>query len=236
MEAIVLAGGLGTRLRSVVSDRPKPMALINNKPFLEYLVENLRDQGVLDFIFAVGYMHEIIEEYFEHGAKFGVNINYSVENDRLGTGGAIKNAEMLIQGNNIIILNGDTFFNVNLKEMYELHLQKEALFTMALRSVEDAKRYGAVEIDNHNKVVKFTEKGKNSNSTFINGGVYIINKKVLDLIPVNKNISLEQEIIPLILEKQKVFGYVSNEYFIDIGIPEDYKKFGNEFGGVKHDN
>lgn len=224
MQALILVGGLGTRLRSIVKDRPKPMALIEDKPFLEYLIENLKKNGIKDIILATGYMSEIIEDYFKDGREFGVNIVYSKENVQLGTAGAIKNAEKYIK-DEVFVLNGDTYFDVDFKKLYEFHKNANSIFTMVLRKIADASRYGAVECDKENKITSFVEKGETSKSDYINGGIYIIKKKILNLIENEKTVSLEKEVIPKVLREEKIYGYRCGNYFIDIGIPEDYIKF-----------
>ncbi|URZ14865.1 nucleotidyltransferase family protein [Clostridium felsineum] len=224
MQALILVGGLGTRLRSIVKDRPKPMALIEDKPFLEYLIRNLKKNGIKDIILATGYMSEIIEDYFKDGREFGVNIVYSKENVQLGTAGAIKNAEKYIK-DEVFVLNGDTYFDVDFKKLYEFHKNTNSIFTMVLRKIADASRYGAVECDKENKITSFVEKGETSKSDYINGGIYIIKKKILNLIENEKKVSLEKEVIPKVLREEKIYGYGCGNYFIDIGIPEDYIKF-----------
>lgn len=224
MQVLILAGGLGTRLRSVVSDRPKPMADVNGKPFLWYLIDNLINKGYKDFILAVGYKKENIIDYFGDGTKFGCNIEYSIENEPLGTGGAISNAKKLIK-DDILVLNGDTFFDIDFKEFESFHKNKKSSYTLSLRKVDDVSRYGAVEFDINGKIIGFTSKGENSISNYINGGIYIIRKDIIDNLETNKFISLENEVIPDIVSKGNMYGYKSEDYFIDIGIPEDYKKF-----------
>lgn len=224
MQVLILAGGLGTRLRSVVSDRPKPMADINGKPFLEYLIRNLINNGYKEIILAVGYKSEKIIEYFKDGTDFGCNIKYAIENEPLGTGGALANAKNIIK-DDIMVLNGDTYFDINFKEFEHYHKNMKSDYTLALRKVEDVSRYGAVEFDSNNKIIGFTPKGENSESNYINGGIYIMKKCIIDKLEVNKFISLENDIISVILNERNMFGYKSKDYFIDIGIPEDYKKF-----------
>lgn len=225
MQAIILVGGLGTRLRKVVNDRPKPMALVNCKPFLEYIINKLRSNDITNIVLASGYMSDYIKDYFKDGKKFGVSIYYSIEEKQLDTGGAIKNAENCIHENDIFILNGDTYFDIDFNDMYDFHKSNKGCFTMALRRVNDVSRYGAVEYNPKNIITKFVEKGNHSNSNYINGGVYIINKKILKYINPNKKVSLEKEIVPKIMKYEHIYGFKSKDYFIDIGIPEDYFKF-----------
>ncbi|KHD35747.1 nucleoside-diphosphate-sugar pyrophosphorylase [Clostridium acetobutylicum] len=224
MQALILVGGLGTRLRSVVKDRPKPMALVENKPFLEYLIRKLKSNGISDIILATGYMSEFIENYFKDGSEFGVNIVYSKETTQLGTAGAIKNAEEYLK-EEFFVLNGDTYFDVDFEAAYKFHKNNKSYFTMILRETSDASRYGAVECSDDNRVVSFIEKGGISKSNYINGGIYIVKKDIFKEVEREKKVSLETEIIPKVLGEEVIYGYKCNNYFIDIGVPEDYIKF-----------
>ena len=147
MQAILLCGGMGTRLRSVVSDRPKPMADICGKPFLQYLLEMLRDKGITEVIFALGYMGEMIEEYFQDGSAFGLKIAYSYEEEPLGTGGAIRNALPKILEEEVLVLNADTYFPMDYQGLLRFHQENDGDFSLATRAVPDISRYGAVRRD-----------------------------------------------------------------------------------------
>jgi D-glycero-alpha-D-manno-heptose 1-phosphate guanylyltransferase len=225
MQALILAGGLGTRLRSVVSDRPKPMADINGKPFLYYILNKLLKGTIKNIVLAVGYKHEIIEEYFGDGYGLNCDIEYSVEKELLGTGGAISNAKKFLLENEILILNGDTYFNIDFDSMLQFHRKNNSNFTMALRKVDDSSRYGSVEFDGDNRITNFVEKGVESTSSYINGGIYIVNNNIIQSLKENTKFSLEQETIPEILHNEGIYAFLSDEYFIDIGIPEDYERF-----------
>ena len=157
MQALLLAGGLGTRLRSVVNDRPKPMALINDKPFLEHLLMYLKKNNIDEIVFLVGYKGSMVEEYFGSGEKFGISIKYSYEEGQLGTAGAIKNAEKLITDEYFYVLNADTFFMVDYEKLRNLQLEKELDMALVLRKVEDVSRYGKVELVD-NIIASFNEK------------------------------------------------------------------------------
>lgn len=219
MEAIILAGGFGTRLKHVVSDVPKPMAPINDKPFLEYIFEDLNKKGVIHVVLAVGYMKEKIEEYFKNQYK-NIEISYSEENSPLGTGGAIKKAVLKCREENIFIINGDTFYDVDLEKMRKFHIENKSSLTIAVKEMENFDRYGSLIIEN-NKIIKFEEK-KPMLKGKINGGIYLIKKNIFQGIE-QESFSFEKEI----LENEKIekYAYESNGYFIDIGIPEDYYKF-----------
>lgn len=218
MEAIVLAGGLGTRLKSVISELPKPMAAIGNKPFLEYIFRYLKKNSVSRVILSVGYKWEIIRDYF--GAYFeGIELIYSVEDEPLGTGGAIKKAMREVHGNEVFIINGDTFFDVNLKE---LTLIKESKLMLSLKTMSDFDRYGCVESDDENHVTSFSEKGYRKYGD-INGGIYLASKSIFDKFVLHEKFSFE-EFMQNNIQELKITSKSFDNYFIDIGIPEDYAR------------
>ena len=218
MEAIVLAGGFGTRLKEVVSDVPKPMAPVNGKPFLEYLIKDLGEKGIRHIILAVGYKKEIIKEYFKNRYE-NIEITYSEELTPLVTGGAIKKALKLAKEADIFIVNGDTFFDVDLKKMKEFHIENKSTLTVAVKEMENFDRYGSLVIK-EKKIIEFEEKKKKAKGK-INGGIYLIKKDLLNRIE-KENFSFEKKV----LEDKKIekYSYESQGYFIDIGIPEDYFK------------
>ncbi|MCI8948451.1 MAG: NTP transferase domain-containing protein [Lachnospiraceae bacterium] len=224
MQAIILAGGLGTRLRSVVADRPKPMALIEGKPFMEYVVQGLAAKGIRELIFAVGYKGSMVEEYFKDGKEFGISASYAYEEELLGTAGAIKNAGKYITDPWFYVLNGDTFYQLDYKRLLDLKMKRELDFALVLRRVEDVSRYGRAVLQG-DMLSEFNEKTTEPVPGTINGGVYLINRKLLDEIPEGK-VSLENDMIPRWMEEgRRLGGFVNEGYFIDIGIPEDYFRF-----------
>lgn len=217
-EAIVLCGGLGTRLRSVISDVPKPMAPIKNKPFLAFVLEYLKKQNISRVVLAVSYKYEIIQEYFGN-SYLGMQILYSIEKEPLGTGGAILEALNLINSDSCYVLNGDTFFDVNLDR---LKLDNSDI-CVALKPMKNFDRYGSVDIDNNSYISAFNEKRFTSNG-LINGGVYLIKKNIFNSFNLPNKFSFEeffQENFLIFNAKATVF----DDYFIDIGIPQDYKAF-----------
>lgn len=251
MQAILLCGGMGTRLRSVVADRPKPMADICGKPFLQYLLEMLRDKGITEVIFALGYMGEMIEEYFQDGSAFGLKIAYSYEEEPLGTGGAIRNALPKILEEEVLVLNADTYFPMDYQGLLRFHQENDGNFSLATRAVPDISRYGAVRRDPAGRILAWNEKlgdggqqlGEGSKQPIegnaqqaasaspkslsgeINGGIYVMKKSLIAEIPEGKQ-SLEQDCIPKWLsEGKRIFGLPFHGYFMDIGIPEDYRQF-----------
>ena len=227
-EAIILAGGMGTRLRDVVADKPKPMADINGRPFLEYLVKYLASYNINKIILSVGYKSEVIKNYF--GEKFNnTTISYAVEKYPLGTGGGISLAMQKAQADDIFILNGDTFFNINLKNLARVHSEKNASLTIALRKMGNASRYGFIAIDENNRIKAFLEKDKLMNEGYINGGVYIIKKSVLLNYNMPEKFSFEKDFLQQYFKSENFFGLEFNDYFIDIGIPSSYKQAQSDF-------
>lgn len=219
MKAVILAGGAGERLRPVVDDLPKPMAPINGKPFLEFLLLQLVKWDIREIVLSVGYKKEIIKSYFKDGRDFDVNIEYCDEEEPLGTGGAIKKCAELITDNHFIAMNGDSFLDINFNDLISCHNKTNAVATLGLPSVNNSERYGKVEMDGNGVITKFAEK-QSAGSGYINGGVYVINKKLIDVIPDGK-VSLENDVLPLFINKN-IFGMAVNGYFIDIGVPETY--------------
>lgn len=228
MQAILLCGGMGTRLRSVVADRPKPMADICGKPFLQYLLEMLRDKGITEVIFALGYMGEMIEEYFQDGSAFGLKIAYSYEEEPLGTGGAIRNALPKILEEEVLVLNADTYFPMDYQGLYRFHQENDGDFSLATRAVPDISRYGAVRRDAAGRILAWNEKLEDGGQPLageINGGIYVMKKSLIAEIPEGKQ-SLEQDCVPKWLsEGKRIFGLPFEGYFMDIGIPKDYQQF-----------
>ena len=218
MIAIILAGGLGTRLKTVVHDIPKPMAPINSKPFLEYLVTYLERNNVSNIILSVGYKSEIIEAYFGHRFN-NTEISYSFQIPPLGTGGAMKHAFEECLSDSVFVLNGDSFFGVDLSELKQCHSQSNADITIALKQMNNADRYGVVEVDK-GRVHSFLEKGK-KDCGYINGGVYCVKTDIFDDYNLPDIFSFEHFLEDNSVDL-KVFGFPSSSDFIDIGIPEDY--------------
>lgn len=230
MQAILLAGGLGTRLRSVVSDRPKPMALIEDKPFMEYVVHELSRHGITDIIFAVGYKGSMVEEYFGDGSGFAapdgtaIRVRYAYEEELLGTAGAIRNAGRLVTEDRFFVLNADTFYQIDYGKLIKLQEELKLDMALVLRKVPDVSRYGQAVLSGQ-RLTAFNEKTTDPHPGTINGGVYLMTRKLLEDIPEGK-VSLENQMIPKWLgEKRALGGMVNDGYFIDIGIPEDYFRF-----------
>lgn len=223
-EAVILAGGLGTRLRPVVDDLPKPMAPINERPFLEYQLDYLIAQGIERVILSVGYLRHKIERHF--GPRYGaLAIEYAVEARPLGTGGGLLQAvELCCCEQPVLVLNGDTWFPVALAEMAEIHRRHHAGVTIALREADAAGRYAGIILDDNNRIVKFSSSGE-ERSRWINGGVYLISPAVLLKwqTDAGKRLSLECDLLEAgIANGMSCYGCASEAPFIDIGVPEDY--------------
>ena len=233
MEAIILAGGFGTRLQSVVKDVPKPMADINGRPFLAYLFDYAISNGVERVVLSVGYKREVIERYFGNSYK-GAKIEYCVEDSPLGTGGAIKRALGMCVKRETLVLNGDTFFAVNLPSFVELHNKTTSLVSIALKPMECFDRYGCVALDG-DTVVSFEEK-KYCDSGLINGGVYLLNRDILPTLNCLPDIfSFEKDFLESKIADIRPYGFIDNGYFIDIGIPEDYERAKEELNDYIQD-
>ena len=224
--AIVLAGGLGTRLRSVINDLPKPMAPVNGKPFLHYIFQYLKSERITDVILSVGYKNEVIKDFF--GEEYlGIKVRYSIEEEPLGTGGGIKQAFDLIEGA-AYVLNGDTFFGLPLWALQEYYFETGSDITLAIKPLENFDRYGTVQMDECFRITKFDEK-KFVNKGFINGGIYFFDKKLFEKVEVEQKFSFEKDILERYTGELKFTGKVFDGYFIDIGIPEDYNKAQHDF-------
>ena len=227
MEAIILAGGLGTRLRSVVSDVPKCMAPVAGRPFLFYILNYLEKYNFNHVILSLGFRHEIVEEWIIN-KQWSFKISFSVEGEPLGTGGAIKQALKHAQENQVFVMNGDTFFDVNLDDFYHFHVDKNAQISIALKPLEYFERYGNVLTDINDKITAFKEK-EPCKIGQINGGIYIVNKES-GLMKIGKEkFSFETDVLQKMANKENIFAFVSSGYFIDIGIPEDYSRANIDF-------
>lgn len=220
MEAIVLAGGFGTRLSHVIKDVPKPMAPVAGKPILEYILADLVEHGVTRIVLAVHYKKECIMNYF--GDRFqGAEILYSVEETPLFTGGAIKKALGLCNDSHVWIINGDTYFEVSLRDMCPTGAEENKKAVIAVKEMQNFSRYGKVDVGEDHLVTAFHEKAP-CDKGFINGGIYCLQRSALNGYP--EKFSLENDCFPKLLETGNIYAFESDGYFIDIGIPEDYYK------------
>ena len=233
IEAIVLAGGLGTRLQKIIPGIPKPMALINGRPFLEYLLNFLNAEHVTKVVLSVGHKYEVIYEYFKTKYK-DIEIEYSVESTPLGTGGGIKKAADSIRSKDFLVLNGDTIFDINISELYDYHLKNRPGVTIALKRLSDNSRYGSVDVDNDLNVRGFIEKKSLNTGFLINGGIYVINRKKFNSACLSGAFSFEKDFLEKYYNIICMKGLVFDNYFLDIGVPEDFKLAQTEFGKLKY--
>jgi len=222
MEAIVLAGGMGTRLKSVVSEIPKPMAPVGDKPFLAFLLEWLADSGVVSVVLSVGYKWEVIRDRF--GAQHrGMTLKYAVEDKPLGTGGAVALALRETTERSVLVVNGDTAFPVDLRALLAAHARSGAGATLALKEMTDFDRYGTIDLSDAGAVNAFREKSPCAKG-LINGGIYAMDRAFLDGRGLPERFSLEQEVFEKEAGKGTLRGVAFDAPFLDIGIPEDYAK------------
>lgn len=225
--AIVLAGGFGTRLREVVDDRPKSMALVNGRPFLEYQMEYLIRQKIDTCVLSLGYMAELVLNHFS--LKYSeLYTTFFIESEPLGTGGGMLAAIGEID-EPVFVLNGDSFFDIDLQKLVKVWQKEKPDLVMALKALPDVSRYGAVTTDNSGRVVSFEEKGHHQGAGLINGGIYLFDPAWLRKRAKGYKFSFERDILAQSLETDRIIGIPFDNYFIDIGVPTDYQKAQDDF-------
>jgi len=226
-EVIILAGGFGTRLRSVVNDKPKCLAEVNEKPFISYLIDSLLKFNYSKFVFSLGYLKDHIIEYISINYS-NLNVIFSVEEQPLLTGGAIRLALEHVESKSVLILNADTYLGVDLNCLYQYHKKENSDITITLKPMHNFDRYGSVKFDNHNRIYSFEEK-KQINFGYINCGYIYLKKDILLMHQINTPFSFENDFIKLKINQININAFIDNSYFIDIGIPEDYLKANIDF-------
>lgn len=229
-EAIVLVGGLGTRLRATVSDVPKPLAPVAGRPFLAWVLDHLAAEGMRRVVLATGYMSEQVERAIG-GEWTGMQVVYSIEEKPLGTGGAIRLAANLLQGDGAHVMNGDTFLRYSPAELERATSHAGAWMGMALAQVADVSRYGALRLEGAS-VVEFQEKGK-VGAGCINAGCYFLTSKALQAFPARDAFSFETEVLRPLVAQRKVAAFMQTDRFVDIGVPEDYSRAQTMFDGAR---
>jgi D-glycero-alpha-D-manno-heptose 1-phosphate guanylyltransferase len=223
VKAVLLVGGLGTRLRSVVPSAPKVLASLGKRSFLQLLVSQLRSQGIRRLVMCTGYLAEQIENKFGNGQSWEVTIEYSREEQPLGTAGAVKLAARYLQDDSeFLVMNGDSFLEIDFRNFMEFHRSHDAMATIAVFRVENTNRYGTVNVDVNGRILGFAEKTGREVPGLVNGGVYVFNRAVLQCIP-EQPASLEKDIFPQLLD-QGVYAQEQHGMFIDIGTPADYAR------------
>jgi NDP-sugar pyrophosphorylase family protein len=220
-EAMILAGGLGMRLRSVVADRPKPMAEVAGRPFITFLLDHLARHGFERAVLCLGHMGEYVPPVLGH--KYGpLELVYSLEQTPLGTGGALQNAARLIHETDVLAMNGDSFCDIDLHALDRAHRSAGAAATIAVLWLTDRRRSGAVTVDASGRVVAFESRPSTPTAGLINAGVYMLRRDVLNMVPAGRKISLEDELFPALVERGDLFAWQVSGRFIDIGTPESY--------------
>jgi len=214
-QAVILAGGIGTRLRPLTYKIPKPMIILNDKPFLEYLIDLLKENGIEEVILLLGYLPEKIKEYFGNGSNFGINIKYSVGDVSFETGKRIKNAEDLLD-DNFLLMYCDNYWPLNLKNLLEYHNNHSVLATVTIYTNKDKFTKSNMKIDDKGYVVLYDKSRQEKNLSGVDIGFFIINKKVLELMP-NTNFSFEKEILPILIKKKQLVGYLTDHKYYSIG-------------------
>lgn len=222
LDVIILAGGLGTRLRKILENVPKPLAPVNGRPFLDIILTDLKKYNYIEkIIIAIGYMADKFIERYKNTSEYNCKIIFSIEEELLGTGGAIKKALKFTETKDLLVLNGDSYINVDLDDLLKKHIETDAVMTIVLRKLRNANRYGRVKLGSNNRIITFEEKQLDPSKGYINAGMYLIKRELFDNVKENTKISLEEELMSGFLERG-VYGYVSHGKFIDIGIPETY--------------
>jgi len=221
-DAVILVGGKGTRLHGVVLDRPKPIADVDGRPFVEWLLISLCLQEIHRVVLCTGYMGDIIESCLGNGSRFGLELIYVRDPYPLGTGGALRYALDHIHSDCLLVLNGDSYCRANLGEFYGFHKSQHSQATILLTRVEDTARYGSVEVDTDGRVIAFREKASAEHSKWINAGVYLIERDIVELIPQKQAVSLEHEVFPSLIGRS-LYAKVCKGLFWDIGTPESYE-------------
>ncbi len=223
IDVLILCGGMGKRLKKISGPLPKPMVKINERPFLDIIINYLAGFGFKRFILGTGYRGDIIDDYYTKKPKKGLNILFSREKTPLDTGGAVKNAGRLIKSKFFFVLNGDSFCKFNPFKFMSFHKKKKALVSILLRKESKGSDYGEIKIDSYSRILSFNEKNRKVNKCLINAGVYIFDAKIFKLMPLSSKFSLERNLFPK-LSGGGIFGYKNSGSFIDIGTPERYLK------------
>lgn len=230
IDAVILCGGKGTRLQLVVSDRPKALAAFGDTTFLDILIASLKSNGFKRFILCVGYLKDQIKDHFKD--KDVLSIIFSDEDEPLGTGGALKKAEPLIQSETFIVMNGDSICDINFHDFYHFHKNKNAMLSMALVRTKETKDFGSVIMNESNEIISFKEKEATNDPCLINAGIYFMQKEIFSHMPDNSRFSLEFDFFPKIIG-ERCAGFIFDSELIDIGTPERYEKAVHLIGGNK---
>jgi len=232
LAGIVLVGGLGTRSRSVFLSGPKSMAPVANRPFLEYLLAKLRLDGIRHVVLCVGYRRSEVQGHFHKGTKWGLELRYSIEEELLGNAGAVKKAARMIDAPALFVFNGDALVGLDVSAMWDFHHNHRALATVALVSSSRTNRYRRVFTDEEGAVTAFRNQqsdgsGSENGKGLVNTGAYLLTRQFIDLIPDERSVSMEDEMLPSLIGSG-LYGYVTNGLFLDIGVPDDLARAQHE--------
>ena len=220
--ALILCGGLGTRIRPAIGDLPKALAPVAGHPYLHHMLTYLQTQGLTDVVLCAGYGADEVEDYCGDGSRWGIRVRYSVEDAPLGTAGAIKFAERLIESDPFVVLNGDSLIRADLAALLQYHKRKDAQITLVVTMVADKARFGSVVLAEDESILGFSEKGRHD-AGFINAGIYSMNRAILEVIPGERKVSLELDVFPHLVCRG-MYGLPVTGAFLDIGTPEAYQQ------------
>lgn len=229
MKAVIIAGGLGTRLRPLTYNTPKPIVLVANRPFIVHQIEHLKQHGIKEIILNLHYLPDMIQNVLGDGSEFGVKIYYSIEREPMGTAGAVKNAEKFFDNEPLVVFNGDILTDINVSKVVELHKKKKAKATLTLTTVEDPTPYGLVLMDENQRVCEFMEKPswerlEGISAREINAGIYVLDPSVFKDVPSDAPSMFERDLFPKLLQRgEPIYGYISKRYWIDIGNIRKYR-------------
>ncbi len=228
--AALLAGGLGTRLRSVVADRPKVLAQVGGRPYLTYLLDQLAKAQIQEVVLLIGYRADQVRDSLGETYR-GMRLHYSEEETPLGTAGAVRQALPFFREPLLLLMNGDSYCDVDLATFRAFHVETSADVSLVLRQVEDTARYGCVHLGPDGRVVRFEEKGGTGGAGWINAGVYLMDRSLVAALPPASALSLERDVFPRWVREQRVCGFPCSGRFIDIGTPESYAEAEGFFAG-----
>jgi len=218
--ALILSGGLGTRLRSVVSDRPKVLAPVAGRPYLTHLLDQLAEAGLRRAVLCTGYRADQVRAAF--GTRYGeLDVAYSEETEPLGTGGALRLALPQVESTTVLVLNGDSYCAADLAGFWSFHRNRQSAASLLLTRVADTRRFGSVSLDVAGRISQFREKGRAPGPGLINAGIYLLARRLIEAIPVRRAVSLERDVFPTLVGSD-LSGFATSSAFIDIGTPESY--------------
>ena len=224
LDVVILCGGMGTRLRSVIGESQKVMAEVDGRPFLDVIIDDIKSQGAQRFVLCTGFCADDVEAHYKvYAEQNGCEIEFSREENPLGTGGAIKNASGFVKSDVFFAMNGDSYCSVDFSAFYAFHQAQKGIASIAISEVENKEECGSILLDEKVRVTQFLEKSKQSSAGYVNAGVYCFEQKVFDLMPDDEKFSLEYDVFPRLIE-QGLYGFQVDKSFHDIGTPERYRQ------------